>query len=118
MDRSLPTQRPACHALVGLLTSEFGPAGLLVALPAVAPKACATMAKRMEDRLLLTFYKRLGYSSGGRPGIAPGSLYVDPPTGAADHQRPIQTFRILSQAAEAVKRPQKIKRDVLPSPLG
>ena len=37
MDRSLPTQRPACYALVGLLTSEFGPSGLLVALPAVMP---------------------------------------------------------------------------------
>ncbi len=49
MDRSPPTRRPACNALVGLLTSEIGPAGLLVALP-ITPESCATMARRLEDR--------------------------------------------------------------------
>jgi hypothetical protein len=48
-DRSPPTQRSACYALVGLLTSEIDPAGLLVAIP-VIPKSCATMARRLEDR--------------------------------------------------------------------
>jgi hypothetical protein len=37
MDRSLPSQKSACYALVGLLTPEFGPSGLLVVLPAVTP---------------------------------------------------------------------------------
>ncbi len=50
-------------------------------------------------------YTTLGYSGGGRPGIAPGSLYVGPPTGAADHQRPIQASRIIPETDGTVKLP-------------
>ena len=39
----------------------------------------------------------------GRPGITPGSLYVGPPTGGADHQRPIQTYGIVFWADGSVK---------------
>ena len=64
-----------------------------------------------------TFGKALGYSGGGRPGITPGSLYVGPPTGAADHQRPIQASRMLLNAKGSVKW-AKIKKcaGVLQSP--
>ncbi len=55
MDRSLPSQRPACNALVGLLTSEFGPSGLLVFMPAMeADTMSLTMARRLDGPLLLT----------------------------------------------------------------
>ncbi len=55
MDRSLPSQRPACYALVGLLTSEFGPSGLLVEMPVFeAGIMSLTMARRLDGPFLLT----------------------------------------------------------------
>ena len=77
-----PSQRATSPALVGLLTSEFGLSGLLVVLPANLP--AYPTRQWPGDR---TNLQALGYSGGGRPGIAPGSLYVGPPTGVADHQR-------------------------------
>ena len=77
-----PTQRTTCTALVGLLTSEFSLSSLLVVVPAFGP-ACLTRQWPGD----WTNLQALGYSGGGRPGIAPGSLYIGPPTGAADHQR-------------------------------
>ena len=82
LSRPLPPQRTASLALVGLLTSEFGLSSLLVVTPAGGP----AYLKR-QWLVDWTNLKTLGYSGGGRPGIAPGSLYVGPPTGVADHQR-------------------------------
>lgn len=77
-----PSRRAAYPTLVGLLASEFGLSSLLVVM--LASRPASLMRQWLGD---WTNLQALGYSGGGRPGIAPGSLYIGPPTGGTDHQR-------------------------------
>jgi hypothetical protein len=111
-DRTLPSQSAACYALVGLLTSKLGSRG-----PSRRCTSRKCVGKYACDNGLIdwrTFYAWL--QRRGRPGIAPGSLYVGPPTGAADHQRPIANAVILATDAMPVKRLAK-KNRVVKSPF-
>ncbi len=55
LTRASSLAKHACNALVGLLTSEFGPSGLLVFLPALETgMMILTMARRLDGPLLLT----------------------------------------------------------------
>ena len=104
MDRTLPSQRPACYALVGLLASEFDPSGLLVFLPAVERAGLSmTMARRLEGPLLPTKHS---VTAAGPSRNRTGFPVRRPSHGEADHQRPSWTFLILMRHGRAVKRPQ------------
>ena len=68
-----PSQKAACYALVGLLTSEFGLSGLLVACRQLGRPVLRDNGQ--ETGLTL---QHSVTAAGGRPGFAPGSLCVGP----------------------------------------
>ena len=111
LSRPLPLAESRMSTLVGLLTSEFGLSGLLVACRRVRRAIHTTMARRLDEPS-----KTLGYSGGGRPGLAPGSLYVGPPTGAADYQRTTQKCELIKQRQDC-QRPLDGHPDVEASEL-
>ena len=78
-----PSQSATNPALVGLLTSDQGLPGLLVALLLLrlSRKALATMAKRTGYPVLL------GYSGGAVPELHRVPCLSTLPDEAADHQR-------------------------------
>ena len=43
-----PSQKAACHALVGLLTSEFGLSSLLVVVPAMGRPVLRDNGRRLD----------------------------------------------------------------------